>query len=129
MSNASRLPLGLAAFFGATSVMAGAFGAHALRPLVTPERFDTWQTAAQYQLSHAVVLLALAVWLQIAPTMLRRWALRFFVAGICIFSGSLYLLVLTDVAWLGAITPFGGISLILAWGLLLVSAARERAFK
>jgi len=105
--------------------MAGAFGAHALRALVTPDRLDTWQTAAQYQLVHAAVLLALAAWLQLAPTRLRRWALRFFVAGICLFSGSLYLLVLLDKAWFGAVTPVGGVALILAWGMLLVSAFRE----
>lgn len=106
-------------------MMAGAFGAHALRAQVTTDRLDTWQTAAHYQLLHAVVLLALAAWLQWAPTPLRRWALRFFVAGICLFSGSLYLLVLLDITWLGAVTPIGGVGLILAWGMLLVSAFRE----
>ena len=121
----SRLPLGLAAFFGATGVMAGAFGAHALRDLVTPDRLAVWQTDAQYQLLHAVVLLALSIWIMVSPTTLGRWALRCFVVGIFLFSGSLYLLVLTDLRWFGAITPVGGVLLIVAWGMLLLGAMRK----
>ena len=105
--------------------MAGAFGAHALRDLVTPDRLAVWQMAAQYQLLHAVVLLALSIWIMVSPTPLGRWALRCFVAGICLFSGSLYLLVLTDLRWLGAITPIGGVLLIVAWGMLLLGAMRK----
>ncbi len=122
---ASRWPLALAAVFGATGVLAGAFGAHSLRDLVTPDRLVVWQTAAQYQLLHAVVLLALSAWLIFKPTTLRHWALRCFVVGIGLFSGSLYLLVLTDLRWLGAITPVGGVALILGWSMLLLSALRE----
>lgn len=95
---------------GALAVGAGAFGAHGLRDLVTPERLQTWQTAAQYHLVHAVVLLVL-----VARAEPARLAASFILAGVLLFSGSLYALVAFDQPWLGAITPLGGVSFIIGW--------------
>jgi uncharacterized membrane protein YgdD (TMEM256/DUF423 family) len=100
----------IASIMGATGVMAGAFGAHAIKDMVSPERLATWETAARYQLIHAVVLLGLSL----LPTPPRGPA-YLMTTGICIFSGSLYLLVLLDQPLLGAITPIGGVCLIGSW--------------
>ena len=95
---------------GALAVACGAFGAHGLKAKVTPDLLEIWHTAAHYHLIHAVVLLALTS-SQLAPN-LGHWLIFI---GTLIFSGSLYLLVLTDTRWLGAITPIGGVCLILGW--------------
>jgi uncharacterized membrane protein YgdD (TMEM256/DUF423 family) len=95
---------------GALAVACGAFGAHGLKARVEPELLDIWQTAAHYHLLHAIVLLALTASPQ--PPTLGTWLI---LVGTIIFSGSLYTLVLTDTRWLGAITPIGGVCLILGW--------------
>ncbi len=104
------------------AVAAGAFGAHALRDAVTPERLDVWRTAATYQLVHGIALVALGAWqARLKAGDALRWLRRaglFMVFGVVVFSGTLYLLVGTDTGWLGAITPVGGSSLIAAWGLM-----------
>ena len=106
------------AILGGLAVAAGAFGAHALRGTVTPERLEVFETAVRYQMVHALALLAAG------PLGAGKagWA---FLAGIVVFSGSLYGLVLLDQRWLGAITPLGGLLLIAGWVLLAV-AARAR---
>src|SRR5690625_7003199 len=93
----------LGAVFAAIAVAAGAFGAHALAERVTPERLQTFETAVRYQMYHALALLACGL-LGEAWRRSLDVAAWLFTAGILIFSGSLYLLVLTDTAWLGAIT-------------------------
>jgi uncharacterized membrane protein YgdD (TMEM256/DUF423 family) len=104
----------IAAVFGFLGVALGAFGAHALRAdLTLTGRMDTWKTAVEYHLIHAVVLLLIA-WLR--PTAV--WPFRFFAAGIMIFSGSLYLLCLTQQSWLGAVTPLGGLLFLAGWAAL-----------
>lgn len=95
---------------GALAVAFGAFGAHGLKARVAPELLDIWHTAAHYHLLHAVVLLVLTA--SPHPPGLGGWLI---LAGTIIFSGSLYALVLTDTRWLGAITPIGGVCLILGW--------------
>lgn len=115
-------PLRVAAGLGALAVATGAFGAHGLRELVAPERLVTWQTAAHYHLVHAVVLLVLAT----RPTV-PRLAFGLLTLGVALFSGSLYLLVLLDQGWLGAVTPFGGVAMIAGWlaaGLAAATPAR-----
>ena len=95
----------------AIGVAAGAFGAHGLEDQVTPDRLDTWKTGAHYNLIHGLALVALGVRCpKIVGVLLT--------AGTLIFSGSLYLLVLTDTGWLGAITPLGGVSFIIGWTTL-----------
>ncbi len=112
-------------FAAAAGVALGAFGAHGLRARVTPEALAIWETGVRYQLVHALGLLAVgwagARW----PGALVATAGWLFVAGILIFSGSLYLLVLTGQRWLGAITPVGGLALIAGWILLGLSVLRS----
>ena len=105
----------IAGGMGASGVALGAFGAHALEGAVTdPELMAIWRTASLYHLVHAVALLGVA-----AHPGSPKWAGRLFTLGIAIFSGSLYTLVLTDVRWLGAITPIGGTCLIAGWLTLI----------
>lgn len=102
--------------FGFLGVALGAFGAHGLRKiLLETGRVENWETAVFYHLVHAVVLLVLAV----RPTVHKAtfWS---FAAGIIIFSGSLYILALTNLKWLGAITPLGGVGLLVGWLLLVI---------
>lgn len=111
---------------GAAGVLLGAFGAHALRDRLAPELLEVWQTAVQYHLWHALALLAAGLLLLHAPQ--ARWleaAGWTFLAGIVMFSGSLYLLALTGARGLGAVTPFGGLALIAAWIMLGVGAWRS----
>ena len=105
------LALRLAAFTGFFAVALGAFGAHGLKEtLELHGQTQTWQTAAHYHLVHAVVLLVVAL----RPAVSRA-TFSLFGAGILIFSGSLYLLAVTNIRWLGAITPIGGLCLLAGW--------------
>lgn len=102
---------------GALGVGLGAFGAHGLKDLLVERGLvEVWKTASTYHLIHSVVLLFLLVW---RPFPRRTWWFIFF--GIFIFSGTLYLMGLTDWRWLGAITPVGGTSLIIGWVMLAFS--------
>lgn len=110
----------MAALSGLLCVALGAFGAHGLRTWVEPQLLETWHTAVTYQFYHTLVLLLLA--LPGLPA-LRSLALArcLFVLGVVIFSGSLYLLVLTGTRWLGIVTPIGGLALMAGWGWLAVA--------
>lgn len=114
-----------AAVLGAVGVALGAFGAHGLRARVTPERLAVWQTATEYHLLHVLALLGVALWLRVAPgtpgLTIAAWS---FIFGILVFSGSLYALVLSDLRWLGAITPLGGLLFIAGWLALAWAALR-----
>jgi uncharacterized membrane protein YgdD (TMEM256/DUF423 family) len=114
----------LGAASGFVGVAAGAFGAHGLKARLTPELLAVFDTAARYQMLHALALLAVA-WA------ISRWPGRAavasgwcFVAGTLIFSGSLYLMALTGVRGLGAITPVGGVLFLCGWLLLALAAWR-----
>ena len=106
------------AFF---AVLIGAFGAHALEPvLLENDRLGTFDTANKYHFSHALTLLIVGV--IDPPKSLQRlvmFASFSLFLGIIIFSGSLYFLSLTNVTWLGAITPIGGVGFLVGWGLLI----------
>ncbi|HLV27980.1 MAG TPA: DUF423 domain-containing protein [Burkholderiaceae bacterium] len=102
----------------------GAFGAHGLRAHVGPDMLAVWQTAVLYQFVHALGLLAVAALSSRLHPRLASWATLFLLAGILIFSGSLYALVLSDVRALGAITPIGGVSFMIGWALLAWAAVR-----
>jgi uncharacterized membrane protein YgdD (TMEM256/DUF423 family) len=115
MLSAERLFLGIGALSACVSVAAGAFGAHALTGMVTPERLAVWETAARYQMYHALGLMVVAYLAgqkAAGPARLGGWL---FIIGTLIFSGSLYTLVLTEMRWLGAITPLGGTAFIAGW--------------
>jgi uncharacterized membrane protein YgdD (TMEM256/DUF423 family) len=108
------------------AVVAGAFAAHGLRGRLSPEMLGAFETGARYQMYHALALLAVA-WA------VRRWQHRavpiagwLFVAGVVLFSGSLYVMAGTGVRALGAITPLGGLAFIAGWALLAWAAARSR---
>jgi len=122
-----RIFAALGAASGFVGVAAGAFGAHGLKARLTPELLAVFDTAARYQMIHALALLAVA-WA------IGRWPGRAavasgwcFVAGTLIFSGSLYLLALTGVRGLGAITPVGGVLFLCGWLLLALAAWRGSA--
>lgn len=106
------------------AVVLGAFGAHALEGRVTPERIETFETGVRYQMYHSLALLFVGWAAAQHLGGLAVWAGYLFIFGIIVFSGSLYLLVLTDTGWLGAITPFGGAAFIAGWGLLLWALLR-----
>ena len=115
----AKLFITLASLSGMSAVMLGAFGAHALKPRLDDYSLGVFETAVQYHFYHSLALLAVGVLaLQQPQTALLKGSGWLFFIGILIFSGSLYLLVLTDTRWLGAITPFGGIAFIVGWGLL-----------
>lgn len=114
------------AVFGAIAVAAGAFGAHGLKSMVTPDRLQVFETAVRYQAIHALALLVLGILASSSTDRRLAWAGAAMTTGIVVFSGSLYLLVLTDTAWLGAITPLGGISFIAGWILLAAWAVSRR---
>lgn len=122
-----RWPLIAGAVFALLSVMAGAFGAHALKAVVSARNLEVFQTGASYQMYHALalVLVALISSLPLSRRLLT-WAARCFFAGILLFSGSLYSLVLTDIHWLGAITPLGGLSFMAGWVCLIVAGLRAQ---
>ena len=106
-------------------VGAGAFGAHALGEMLkNTGREGTYETAVRYQMYHALGLLAVAWLAHHFPSPWWSWAGWLMVAGVVIFSGSLYLLVLTGVRWLGAITPLGGVAFILGWACVVVGVWR-----
>lgn len=106
----------VAALLGATGVVLGAYGAHGLASRASEADVRAWHTAVQYQILHAVAILALA---SIAETRHVVWPGSLFTVGIVLFSGSIYLLVLAHWRWLGPITPIGGLCLIAGWLSLL----------
>lgn len=120
-----RLFFSIGALSAFVSVAAGAFGAHALRARLSPEYLAVFETAARYQMYHALGLLAVAWAVARRPGALPQWAGWLFVAGTVLFSGSLYALALTGARWLGAITPLGGIAFLVGWVLLTCSVKQN----
>lgn len=119
----AQLSLAFAAVSGLLAVAFGAFGAHALRARLDASALDVFETAVQYQFYHALALFGVALLLlQFPASPLLRSSAWLFLLGILVFSGSLYLLSLTGVRWLGAITPLGGLAFIAGWGCLLAAA-------
>ena len=116
----------LACLAGFTGVALGAFAAHGLKSRLTPEMLGVFETGVRYQMYHALALLAVAWMASRWPGPAVSMAGWLFVAGIVVFSGSLYLLVLTGQRWLGAVTPLGGLCFVGGWVLLAwaVGAAR-----
>ena len=111
----------IAAFIG---VALGAFGAHSLRTKLTPEMLNIFEVGVRYQMYHALGLIAVAWAITRWPETNLTAAGWAFIVGIVIFSGSLYLLSITDTRWLGAITPIGGLAFLIGWAILIWSVAR-----
>ena len=100
-------------------VMLGAFGAHGLREHLTPQRLASFQTGVHYQMLHAIGLVLVGLASRAAGGGgALRWSARLMLAGIVFFSGSIYLLTAGAPRWLGAVTPVGGVSFMVAWALL-----------
>ncbi|MAE86266.1 MAG: hypothetical protein CMB80_26260 [Flammeovirgaceae bacterium] len=111
----------LGAVLGGLVVAIGAFGAHALNPILEAnQRVDTFETAVQYHMFHALALLIVGVITKEKTHRLLKSVGYLFLFGILIFSGSLYILSITNITLLGAITPLGGVAFILGWILLVV---------
>ena len=111
-----------AAVLGFVGVAAGAFGAHGLKPRLSEEMLAVFETAVRYQMYHAAALLGTAWAIQNSSGDAALWAGRFFIAGTLIFSGSLYILSLTGIRWLGAVTPIGGVAFLAGWACLAWAA-------
>ena len=109
----------------ALGVAAGAFGAHGLRRVVSPDLLEVWRTAVLYQLVHGLGLLLLAALARSLDPGLGAWAAGLMLAGVLVFSGSLYALTLSGVRALGAVTPVGGVLMIVAWAVLAFAAWRS----
>ncbi len=105
-------------------VAAGAFGAHGLKRIISPDLLEVWNTAVLYHLIHALGLVVLAALDARFGSALLSWAGAVMLAGIIIFSGSLYVLALTGTKWLGAITPLGGLAFIVSWLMVAIAAFR-----
>jgi uncharacterized membrane protein YgdD (TMEM256/DUF423 family) len=118
LSAPARALLVIGSVSAGLAVAAGAFGAHALKASLPPELLAVFDTAARYQLLHALALLVTGVALALWPRRLFAAAGIAFVAGSVLFSGSLYLLALTGGRAWGAVTPFGGVAFIAGWALL-----------
>lgn len=104
---------------GFIAVALGAFATHGLQSRLTPELLNTFQTGVQYQMYHALALFGVGLLMVNSPNaILPKYSGYLFLVGIILFSGSLYVLSLTGIRWLGAITPVGGLAFLAAWGLL-----------
>lgn len=119
----ARLAAVLGAAMAGIGVALGAFGAHALRARLEPRALEIYETGVRYQMYHAFALLV-AAWLLsrgVGGASAAGWA---FVAGIVLFSGSLYLMALTGWTWLGPVTPLGGLAFLIGWLLLALAASK-----
>ncbi|NOU92235.1 DUF423 domain-containing protein [Paenibacillus sp. LMG 31456] len=109
------------------SVAFGAFGAHMLKDVLTPDSLSVFQTGVQYQMMHSLGLLALGIAAGFMPG--SKHLIRagwFLLAGMVLFSGSLYVLSLTGIKMLGIITPFGGVAFLIGWILVALAAFRHK---
>jgi uncharacterized membrane protein YgdD (TMEM256/DUF423 family) len=126
MPQTAKLFLILGGFNATLVVLLGAFGAHALKARLSTEMLAVYQTGVHYHLFHALGLIAVGlVATQISDSSYLRWSGWLMLVGIILFSGSLYLLSVSGLRWLGMITPFGGISFIIAWILFVVSIVKS----
>jgi uncharacterized membrane protein YgdD (TMEM256/DUF423 family) len=109
----------------ALAVALGAFGAHGLKDHLSAELMQTYKTGVEYHFYHALGLLLLGALSLTMPSNLINWAALFLFIGIVLFSGSLYVLAISGIKWLGAITPLGGLSFITGWIMLFVAAWKK----
>ena len=124
----NNLFLVLAGLNGFIAVSLGAFAAHGLKSMLGPDLLATFQTGVQYHIYHSLALLAVGILVLQFPAQTGLRLAGFFVlAGIIIFSGSLYVLALSGIRWLGAITPIGGAAFLAGWALLAWSMLRAQA--
>ncbi|WP_276134367.1 DUF423 domain-containing protein [Polluticoccus soli] len=119
-------------FFAALAVVLGAFGAHGLKPLLTPDQLQTFETGVKYEFYHALALLATGIIYSSFPQKLVKTASTCFIVGILLFSGSLYAMTAlklqgdVGLGGLGILTPIGGLFFIIGWLLLLLGIVRKK---
>jgi uncharacterized membrane protein YgdD (TMEM256/DUF423 family) len=122
----SKLFLILGGINAALVVMLGAFGAHGLKAKLTADMLAVYQTGVHYHLFHALGLLAVGlVASQIADSVWLKWSGWLMLLGIILFSGSLYVLSVSGLRWLGMVTPFGGVAFIAAWIVFVIAIAKS----
>ena len=119
--------LSVAAINGFLAVAFGAFAAHGLSGKIDAHALQTFETGARYQMYHALAIGLVAIAGRGTAASLANLSAWFFLVGIILFSGSLYLLAVTGVRMLGIVTPFGGLSFLIGWGLLAWAATRIQA--
>lgn len=121
-----RIELLLAGISGFLAVMLGAFGAHALKAQLAQTLYAAYQTGVEYQFYHTLALLMVGLLRQQSESTHLQWAGRAFVAGILLFSGSLYLLALTGVKALGMVTPIGGVLFMIGWVMMILAGCKNK---
>lgn len=126
MSHDARWILALAALLIGLATALGAFGAHGLEKVLTPERLEVFETGVRYQFHHSLGLLAIGVLALLRPSRGLRLVAKLIVAGIVIFSGSLYALTFGAPSALGMVTPVGGLLLMLGWALFALTVWSAR---
>ena len=119
-----KIVLSGAAFSAMLSVILGAFAAHGLKSKLTESLLNTFQTGVQYQMYHSLALIILVILYRQMPQSLLLYSAGFMFAGIILFSGSLYMLALTQIKWFGPVTPLGGVCFIVGWALLIAAALK-----
>jgi uncharacterized membrane protein YgdD (TMEM256/DUF423 family) len=125
MTTSAKLFLAAGGLAALAAVALGAFGAHALKTRLSTEMLALWHTGVEYHAYHSLGLLAVGlVATQIPESMLLKWSGWLMLAGIVLFSGSLYALALSGERWLGAITPIGGAAFLAAWGLFVIAVLK-----
>lgn len=122
----SRLALSAGAACGFLTVALGAFGAHGLEDILTPDRMITYQTGIEYQAYHSLALILSGILASTHSGKSIQIAIWSFITGIILFSGSLYLLAISQTSWLGIITPFGGTAFLIGWAFLFISAYKNK---
>jgi uncharacterized membrane protein YgdD (TMEM256/DUF423 family) len=121
----ARKTLALAGALIALATILGAFGAHALKAHLSPDKLAVYETAVRYHFFHALGLLAIGVLMRSVDGELLRWSAVLVLVGIILFSGSLYLLTFGAPRFLGVVTPLGGLALIVGWGMFAVTMWRQ----
>lgn len=116
----------IAAVLGLIGVAAGAFGAHALKARISPDKLASFEVGVRYQMVHALALLAVAWVMSIQPSRAAAAAGVCMTVGVALFSGSLYGLSLTEQRWLGPVTPIGGTLMIVGWLMLAIAGTKTR---
>ena len=122
-----RIWLFIAAINGALAVAFGAFAAHGLTGRLDANALSIFETGARYHMYHALALGLTALAMQGAAARMANWSAWFFIAGIVLFSGSLYLLAFTSIHLFAFVTPFGGVSFLAGWVFLALAAARIKS--
>ena len=125
MTTGAKLFLAAGSLAALAAVVLGAFGAHALKTHLSAEMLAVWHTGVEYHVYHALGLLAVGlVATQLPESALLKWSGWLMLAGIALFSGSLYALALSGERWLGAITPIGGLGFLAAWALFVAAVVK-----